>query len=73
MAKFFTGQQLLTDVRGKQRESVACAKCGQPVGLRTVMPDDTGLGWFDPYAGGKGKYVHRSCLSAQRLSELATA
>lgn len=64
VGKIFTGQSYIGG-----RESVACAKCKGAIGLRRVMPQDTGLAWFDPYRG-KGKYVHRKCLSRKRQAEI---
>jgi len=70
----FTGQACIEDHKPRHilRESVACGKCGEPIGLRTVLPEDTGLAWFDPYAGEKGLYVHRKCLSDRRKAEIET-
>ena len=70
--KIFTGQAYIQDGinRWDHRESVACGKCGRPIGLRTVFPEDTGLAWFDPYRGKIGKYVHFECLSLKRKKEI---
>lgn len=69
--KIFTGQRYIEDgiARHSPRESVACAKCQKPIGLRTVLPEDTGIAWFDPYRG-KGKYVCYGCLSEKRQAEI---
>jgi len=52
-----------------ENQYVVCPKCHQAVGLRHDI-NGLGIGWFDPYCGDGGRYVHYNCLSQQRLAEI---